>query len=82
MLSEHCDEEAATAFFKQASNVNGFPSKVDMDKSGANFAGLENIGVIYIRLNSEKESVKQEAGKNQVGRIQIYYLYIEAYHAL
>lgn len=41
-----------------------------------------NVGVIYIRLNSEKESVKQEAGKNQVGRIQIYYLYIEAYHAL
>ena len=43
MLSEHRDEEAATAFFKQAINANGFPNKVVMDKSGANYAGLENI---------------------------------------
>ena len=28
MLSEHRDEEAATAFFKQAINANGFPDKV------------------------------------------------------
>jgi transposase-like protein len=40
MLSEHRDEEAATAFFKQAINNNGFPDKIVMDKSGANYAGL------------------------------------------
>jgi hypothetical protein len=33
----------ATAFFKQAINNNGFPDKVVMDKSGANYAGLANI---------------------------------------
>ena len=43
MLSEHRDEAAATAFFKQAIDANGFPNKVVMDKSGANDAGLENI---------------------------------------
>jgi transposase-like protein len=32
------DEDAATAFFKQAINNNGFPDKVVMDKSGANYA--------------------------------------------
>jgi transposase-like protein len=43
MLSERRDEDAATAFFKQAINNNGFPDKVVMDKSGANYAGLANI---------------------------------------
>ena len=45
MLSEKRDEAAATAFFKQAINANGFPDKVVMDKSGANYAGLENINL-------------------------------------
>ncbi len=48
MLSEHRDEAAATAFFKQAINNNGFPSKVVMDKSGANYAGLENINLLLM----------------------------------
>jgi len=48
MLSEHRDEAAATAFFKQAIDSNGFPNKVVMDKSGANFAGLENINLLLI----------------------------------
>ena len=48
MLSEHRDEEAATAFFKQAINANGFPNKVVMDKSGANYAGLENINILLM----------------------------------
>ena len=43
LLSEKRDEAAATAFFKQAIDNNGFPKKVVMDKSGANYAGLENI---------------------------------------
>ncbi|WP_420831722.1 IS6 family transposase [Bathymodiolus japonicus methanotrophic gill symbiont] len=49
MLSEHRDEEAATAFFKQTINNNGFPDKVVMDKSGANYAGLANINLVNPR---------------------------------
>jgi len=48
MLSERRDEAAATAFFKQAIDANGFPNKVVMDKSGANYAGLENINILLI----------------------------------
>jgi putative transposase len=48
MLSEHRDEAAATAFFKQAINSNGLPDKVVMDKSGANYAGLENINLLLM----------------------------------
>lgn len=48
MLSEHRDEAAATAFFKQVINSNGLPEKVMMDKSSANFAGLENINLLLI----------------------------------
>jgi putative transposase len=43
MLPEKRDEAAATLFFKQAINKNGFTKKVVMDKSGANFVVLENI---------------------------------------
>jgi hypothetical protein len=42
MLSEHCDEVAATVFFKQAIDPNGFPNKVVMDKSVANYAWLRS----------------------------------------
>ena len=45
MLSEKRDKAAATAFFKQAIDNNGFPEKVVMDKSGANYVGLENINL-------------------------------------
>jgi putative transposase len=48
MLSEHRDQAAATAFFKQAIDANGFPNKVVMDKSGANYAGLENINTMLM----------------------------------
>ena len=48
MLSEKRDEAAATAFFKQAINNNGFPKKVVMDKSGANYVGLENINFLLM----------------------------------
>jgi len=48
MLSEHRDEVAANAFFKQAIDANGFPKKVVMDKSGANYAGLENINLLLM----------------------------------
>jgi putative transposase len=48
MLSERSDEAAATAFFKQALDNNGFPKKVVMDKSGANYVGLENINFLLM----------------------------------
>jgi putative transposase len=37
-----------TAFFKQAIDANGFPQKVVMDKSGANYAGIENINMLLM----------------------------------
>jgi len=48
MLSEHRDDMAADTFFKQAINGNGFPHKVVMDKSGANYAGIENINLLLM----------------------------------
>ncbi|WP_103975997.1 DDE-type integrase/transposase/recombinase [Methylovulum psychrotolerans] len=46
MLSSHHDVAAATAFFRQAIDGHGLPTKVAMDKSGANLAGLENSNVL------------------------------------
>jgi putative transposase len=48
MLSVRRDEAAATAFFKQAIDANGFAKKVIMDKSGANYAVLENINMLLM----------------------------------
>jgi len=48
MLSEHRDEAAATAFFRQAIDGKGFPEKVVMDKSGVDLAGLENINILLV----------------------------------
>jgi transposase-like protein len=39
---------AATAFFKQAIDANGFSSKVVINKSGANNAGIENINMLLM----------------------------------
>jgi putative transposase len=46
MLSKHRDEEAATRFFKKTIENNGWPDKVVIDKSGANYAGLMNINTV------------------------------------
>ena len=48
MLSEHRDEAVATAFFNQTIDANGLPNKVVMDKSVANYAGLENINMLLM----------------------------------
>jgi putative transposase len=48
MLSEHRDELAAGAFFKQAIEASGFPNQVVMAKSGANYAGLESINRLLL----------------------------------
>jgi putative transposase len=36
------------SFFKQAIDANGFAKKVVTDKSGANYAGLENINILLM----------------------------------
>ena len=46
MLSKQRDEAASKAFFKQAIGNNELPSKVVIDKGGANNAGLENINIL------------------------------------
>ena len=48
MISEKRDEVAATAFFNQAIDNNGFPKKVVIDKSGSNYVGLENINFLLM----------------------------------
>ncbi|MEM8952422.1 MAG: IS6 family transposase, partial [Pseudomonadota bacterium] len=50
MLSDRRDEAAATAFFKRAIENNGVPEKVVIDKSGANYAGLENLNLLLMML--------------------------------
>ncbi len=42
-LSPTRDTQAALAFFKKAIGSSGQPEKVNMDKSGANLAGLEAV---------------------------------------
>ena len=48
MLSERRDEEADTALFKRAIDANGLLEKVIMDKSDANYAGIENINILLM----------------------------------
>ncbi|MDR6903860.1 transposase-like protein [Rhizobium miluonense] len=48
MLSEHRDEAAASAFFARMIENNGWPEKVVIDKSGANFVGLQNMNWILL----------------------------------
>lgn len=42
-LSKTRDTNAALTFFKKAITNSGLPSKVNMDKSGANLAGLQHV---------------------------------------
>ncbi len=43
MLSPRRDESAAKAFFTKSIGSHGIPKKITIDKSGANFAGLNAI---------------------------------------
>lgn len=45
MLSSHRDKVAARLFFRRAIAANGVPSKIVIDKSGANLAGLQRINI-------------------------------------
>jgi len=42
-LSKTCDTNAALTFFKKEIKYSGLPSKVNMDKSVANLAGLQHV---------------------------------------
>ena len=42
-LSSTRDKEAAKAFFEKAIGSSGVPEKVNMDKSGANYAALKSV---------------------------------------
>jgi len=48
MLSKKRDEAAAKAFFEKAIGSSGLPEKIVIDKSGANFAGLNAINLKLI----------------------------------
>ncbi|MEJ2020186.1 MAG: IS6 family transposase [Maritimibacter sp.] len=48
MLSERRDEDAASTFFARTIGNNGWPEKVVIDKSGSNFAGLQNMNWLLI----------------------------------
>ena len=51
-LSKHRDTKAVKAFIKKAIFFNGIPEKVNIDKSGANKAGLEATNA---RLDERKQ---------------------------
>ncbi len=53
LLSKNRDTEAAKGFFKKAIENNGVPLKINIDKSGANTAALEEI-------NQERKSAGEE----------------------
>jgi len=48
MLSTNRDKEFAIAFFRKAILSQGFPEKVTIDKSGVNFASLNEINSLII----------------------------------
>ena len=52
MLSRSRDKAAAKLFFRRAIAVNGVPSRIVIDKSGANLAGLLriNVGLKFSRV--------------------------------
>jgi hypothetical protein len=43
MLSEHCNEKPATAFFKQATTPTGSHRRLSCIKLVQNYVGIENI---------------------------------------
>lgn len=56
-LSSTRDTKAAAEFFKKSIGSSGLPEKVNMDKSGANLAGLEQINQ---RLPEESKIIIQQ----------------------
>ncbi len=48
LLSKKRDKKAALRFFKKAIGSSGFPSKITIDKSGANIAALNELSVLLL----------------------------------
>ena len=48
MLSEHRDEAGGYRLFQTSHRRQRVPKKVVMDKSGANYVGLENINILLM----------------------------------
>ena len=60
MLSKRRDKAAARLFFRRANETNGLPSRIVIDKSGANLAGLLriNVGLKFSRANQQIEILR------------------------
>lgn len=56
MLSRRRDKAAARWFFRRAIETNGLPSRIVIDKSGANLAGLERI-IVGLKLSRTKRRI-------------------------
>ncbi|KEO53360.1 hypothetical protein DT23_18505 [Thioclava indica] len=67
MLSERRDTAAARRFFKQAIATNGQPVLVNIDKSGANFSGLQAVNVILkFTGNGQLITIRQKKYLNNI----------------
>ena len=60
MLSKRRDKAAARLFFRRAIETNGLPSRIVIDKSGANLAGLQhiNVGLEFSRTKQQIEILR------------------------
>ena len=57
MLSKRRDQAAARLFFRRAIETNGLPSRIVIDKSGANLAGLQRINV-GLKFSQTKQRIE------------------------
>ncbi|OAD23187.1 Integrase catalytic region [Candidatus Thiomargarita nelsonii] len=67
LLTAKRDKKAALRFFKKAIGANGLPEKVNMDKSGANKAGLE----AYNEANDVEIEIRQNKYLNNRSRVLV-----------
>ena len=60
MLSKRRDKAAARLFFRRAIETNGLPSRIVIDKSGANLEGLQriNVGLKFSRTKQRIEILR------------------------
>ena len=67
MLSERRNTAAARRFFKHAIASNGQPDLVDIDKSGAKFAGLQAVNkILKFKGNGQLIAIRQKKYLNNI----------------
>ena len=68
MLSKRRDKAAARLFFRRAIETNGLPSRIVIDKSGANLADLQriNVGLKFLRTKQRIEILRMKCLNNIV----------------